>query len=464
MKKNLEENGFRKFGMLDKVSYAAGDFGCNMSFALAGTWFTLFWTQYMKIDSIAFAGILVLLKVWDAINDPLIGTYMDASRKEYKLGKFKHFIFIGSFGLAAAACLCFLPVPNAPQIVKIIVCVVGYLLWDAMYTVVNVPYGSMLSVITSDPGQRAQLGAWRTLGSMAASIPIGMILPILLYDENNEIMGHRLFFVALVLGIIGFFAFLFMIKTTEERVDYRKNDDDKVKFNFLKSLKDFFHNRAALGATMVPVAMFLGMYGAMTATQVVFQTYFKNPALLGIISLVGMLPSILAIPFAKKLTERFGKKEASTYGLYLSLVACVVMCVIPMPPNNTGVMIFLVLQILNGLGQGIGMCLGNAMMADAIDYNEWKTGKREEGVTYSLHSFFRKVAQGIGPSIGLVLMVMLGYNEQLGAQQPFEVALKLRYLVAVLYLVSIILMYVGVKFIFNLDKKTLDQMNRELGR
>ena len=59
----LDEKGYRKFGLLDKVSYAAGDFGCNMSFALAGTWFTLFWTQYMKIDSLFFAGLLIALKV-----------------------------------------------------------------------------------------------------------------------------------------------------------------------------------------------------------------------------------------------------------------------------------------------------------------------------------------------------------------------------------------------------------------
>ena len=460
----LEAQGHRQFGMLDKVSYAAGDFGCNMSFALAGTWFTLFWNQYMKIDSILFAGILVVLKIWDAINDPLIGTYMDASRKQYKLGKFKHFINLGSYGLAFAACLCFLPIPNASQTVKIILCVVGYVLWDAMYTVVNVPYGSMLSVISADPGQRAQLGAWRTLGSMAASIPMGVLLPIFLYDENRELMGGRLFVTALVLGILGLVAFQFMIRTTEERIPYQVSPEQAAKFSIWGSMKDFFHNRAALGATMVPVGMFLGTYGAMTATAVLFQSYFKNTSLMGLMTIIGMLPMVLVVPFAKKLTERFGKKEASGFGLIFSVIACIAMLIVPIPANGTGVMIFMLLQVFNGLGQGIALCMGNAMMADAIDYNEWTTGKREEGITYSLHSFFRKATQGIGPSVGLVLMVMLGYNEQLGGAQPFEVALRIRYLVAALYLFSVLLMWVGVKYIFNLDQKTLNQMNKELGR
>lgn len=460
----LDASGHRKFGMLDKVSYAAGDFGCNMSFALAGTYFTLFWTQYMGIDSLTFAGLLVLLKFWDAINDPLIGSLMDASTKQYKEGKFKHFIGIGSIGLMVAAALCFLPVPNAPYFAKIIVCLLGYMAWDACYTVVNVPYGSMLSVITADAGDRAQLGAWRTLGSMAASLPMGILLPMFMYDKDNNVMGTRLFIAALVLGVVGLVAFRFMIKTTEQRVAVPPPAADAPKFNFITSMKNFMCNRPALGATLQPVAMFLGTYGAATAGAVMFQAYFQNAKISGLMQIISMLPMLLFIPFVKKITVKWGKKEGACAGLLFSVAACVAMLIIPMPANGTGVVIYMILQLLNGLGMGVSMCVGNAMMADAIDYNEWKNGKREEGTTYALHSFFRKLAQGIGPSIGLVLMVALGYNEKLGAAQPFEVALNMRYLVAAMYLVSAVLMYVGLKFVYNLDKKTLDEMETALGR
>ena len=462
--KDEKEKRNRRFGMLDRISYAAGDFGCNMSFALAGTWFTVFWTQYMKIDSITFAAVLMLLKVGDILIAPAFGAYMDRG-KEYKRGKFKHFIFYGSFGLAIAAALCFIPVKNADKAVKIILCVFGYLLWDLFYTVVNVPYGSMLSVISSDPGERAELGAWRFLGCMSASLPIGMILPLLLYDENQELMGERLFLVALILGFIGLGAFMFMVHNTVERVDYRSSEKKrKEKYNGFKALMDFFHNRAAIGATIIPVGMFFGMTGAMTATQVMFQSYFRNPAYLGAVSLCTMLPSLLVVPFVKPLTKRFGKKEAAGYGMYISLFACIMMCIVPIPPDTRGVITFLVLLAINGLGTGVASCLGDAMMADAIDYNEWKTGKREEGTTYSMHSLCRKLIQGIGPSLGLVLMVAIGYDEQLGSQQPFEVALKLRYLVAIFYLAATVIMYIGARFVFNLDRKTLEKMNRELGR
>jgi GPH family glycoside/pentoside/hexuronide:cation symporter len=104
------------------------------------------------------------------------------------------------------------------------------------------------------------------------------------------------------------------------------------------------------------------------------------------------------------------------------------------------------------------------MMGDAIDYNEWKTGTREEGTVYSLHSFFRKLAQGIGPSIVLVVMVAFGYIGADEGNQAWEVAVNMRYLVAATYMFSAILQFIGLGLVYNLDKKTLAKMNEELGR
>ena len=104
------------------------------------------------------------------------------------------------------------------------------------------------------------------------------------------------------------------------------------------------------------------------------------------------------------------------------------------------------------------------MMGDAIDYNEWKTGKREEGTVYSLHSFFRKLAQGIGPSLVLIIMVAFGYVGADEGNQAWQVAVNMRYIVAATYMFSAILQFVGLGLIYNLDKKTLAQMNKELGR
>lgn len=261
----------RKFGLLDKLSYAAGDFGCNMSFSLAGTYFTLFYTQFMGIDSLTFAAILLVLKVWDAINDPVIGGLVDSTTRQFKRGKFRTFILYGGIGLMISAALCFLPVPGAPYAVKVILCLVGYIAWDACYTLVNVPYGSMLSVISADPGDRAQLSAWRSLGSIIANIPIAIILPMVLYDADQNIVGQNLFLTALVLGVIGVCCFVFTATTTVERVKaVPKVAAQKPRFNFFKAVGNFLRNRAAMGATMPVVAQQMATVGAGTAMAVMF--------------------------------------------------------------------------------------------------------------------------------------------------------------------------------------------------
>lgn len=464
MKKKVERNadGTRKFGMLDNLAYAAGDFGCNMSFALKST-LIIFWTQFMQMDSILYAGLLLIVQVWDAINDPLVGALIDADQRKYRLGKFKTYILVGSIGLIIAGAMCFIPLPNASAMAKNVLFVAGYVLWDAFYTVANVPYGSMLNLITEEPGERASLSAWRSIGSLVANIATMVLIPMLVYDSNNNIMGHRVFIIALIMGVIGFFSFLFMIKNTEIRVsEYITVSEERQKFNVVKAFTNFVKNRPALGVTLGVMAMFIGMQGAAAAVTVLFQSYFKNAQVSGIVSLFAMVPMLLFTPFIRKLVDKYGKKELSVVGALVSSIACLLMLVLPMTPDSKGIMIYTVCQFINSLGAGVFSLVGWSMMADAIDYNEWKNNTREEGTVYSLHSFFRKLAQGLGPSIVLVIMVGLGYVEANQGNQVAEVASNMRYLVAGLYLFSSLVQLLSIKFIYNLDKKTLAQMESEL--
>jgi len=464
MKKEIQidERGYRKYGMRDSLAYAAGDFGCNMSFALKGT-MALFWTQFMQMDSILFASLLIVVQIWDAINDPLIGYIIDADQRKYKRNKFLSYIFVGSVGLIVGGALCFIPWQGAPATAKVIIFICGYVLWDAFYTIANVPYGSLLSMISNEPADRASLSAWRSIGSLAGNIVPMVILPFLIFDANNNIIGERVFMVALLMGIIGFVAFQFMIRNTEVRVEIPvKCKEDQPKFNGFRAMGNFLGNRPAVGATLAAMGMFLGMMGATTAVQVLFQSYFANAKIIGIVNLFSLLPIILFTPLARKMVIKYGKKELSVVGAICSLVACVAMLVLPITPDFSGLIIYVLCQLVNSLGMGIYSTVSWALMGDAIDYNEWKNGVREEGVTYSLHSFFRKLAQGMGPALALIIMVALGYVEGNKGNQTFEVALRMRYLVAGMYTFSAVLQFVGLGLIYNLDKKRLAKMNSEL--
>ena len=477
----LDENGKRKFGIMDKVAYAAGDLGCNMSFGLKSTVQT-FWLAFMMLETGLLSALLLVVQIWDAINDPMIGALIDADRRKYKMGKFKTYIFIGACALIVGGAAVFLPFPKAPVFVKAMLFIMGYVIWDAAYTIANVPYGSMLSLVTEDPGERAQLSTWRSIGSMVGNILPSILLPMIIWhkvvDENNQpvinpetgvqeqiLLGDRVFIAALLMGLIGFAAFMFMIKKITIRVDENAvKTNDGAKFNVIKSFGNFMKNRPAVGATLAAVGMFLGMNSATTASTIMFATYFGQAQLSGLIQMVGFLPMFLFMPFIKKIVDKFGKKEASVMGTLVSLAGGLLMLIFPMIPNkNVSLVMFMFSLIVFGLGMGVYTCVSWALMADAIDYNEWKFGPREEGTVYSLHSFFRKLAQGVGPSAVLLIMGWLGYVSAKGTGgQSASTAYNMCWLVAGLYLFSAVVQFIGLALVYNLDKKTLATMNEEL--
>lgn len=497
-KSKLDSKGFRKFGMRDKIAYAAGDFGCNMSFALKGTVQT-FWLVYMAMETGLLSGLLLLVQIWDAVNDPLIGSIIDNDKRNYKRGKFKTYILIGAIGLLVAGAAVFLPFPGANTVVKAILFVLGYIIWDACYTIANVPYGSMLSLITEDTGERAQLSTWRSIGSMFGNIVPMVILPMIIWQKvtydgsgdyhtnplTNEaykigdpvldpltgkqfetLLGERVFWAALIMGVLGFIAFIFMIKTTTIRVDENavKTNEGGGKFNIISSFGKFMKNRPAVGATVAAMGMFLGMQSATTANTIMFATYFNNASMSGVVTAIGFLPMVVFIPFIKPLVNKFGKKEVSVVGSIVTLVGAGIMMIFPTVENrDIALIVYLVGLVLFGIGMGVYTCVSWAMMSDAIEYNEWKFGTREEGTVYSLHSFFRKLAQGIGPSIVLLIMGALGYQEELGTiGQSFQTSKNMCWLVAGLYLFSAVLQFIGIALIYNLNKKKVDAMTAEL--
>ena len=524
----LDQNGKRKFGMRDKLAYAAGDAGCNLSFGLKSTVQT-FWLVYMMLETGLFSILLLLVQAWDAINDPIIGSLIDSDQRKYKMGKYKTYIFIGALGLLVGGAAVFLPFPNAGLAIKVVLFILGYVVWDAAYTMANVPYGTMLNIVTEDAGERAQLSVFRSIGGAIGGMVPGMILPMLIWNKitwteegtaafwskiaptlegtgltandfthypNNPaifgekagqmyqvgdkvyspltgaqleyLLGGRVFWAALIMGVLAFAFFIFMIKNITIRGnEYAQlnNEEKSQKVSIVKSMGTFLKNRPAVGCTVAAMGMFLGMQSATTANTIMFATHFGNASLSGLIQMVGFLPMFLFMPFATKLVKKHGKKEVASLGSIAGLVGGAILCLFPLCPKGIQLVVYMIGLVFFGLGMGFYNCVSWAMMGDAIDYQEWKTGKREESVVYALHSFFRKLAQGVGPAAVIAIMgtSLIGYEEKFGTiGQSAETAGRLCWLVAALYLFSAICQFVGVALIYNIDKKTLATMTEDL--
>ena len=509
----------RPFGIRDKLAYAAGDLGCNMSFSLKNTVQT-FWLVFMMMETGLFSILLLIVQAWDAINDPLIGTLIDSDKRKYKLGKYKTYILIGAIGLLVGGAAVFLPFPNATTIVKVILFILGYVIWDAAYTMANVPYGTMLNLVTEDNEERASLSVFRSIGGMLGNIFPMVILPMLIWQKvtfdpanptwflnkieipegaeaafapdkflNNPVtgeayqlgdkvlspltgsqievlLGDNVFFTALIMGVIGFFCFMFMIKKITIRGnEYAQLNDEGEKVNLVKSFGSFIKNRPAVGCTLAAMGMFMGMQSAGTANTIMFATHFGKASLSGIIMLLSYLPMFIFMPFATKLVKKYGKKEVAAFGSVIGLIGGVILLAFPMCPKNLQIPVYFIGQVFIGMGLGFYNCVSWAMMGDAIDYQEWKFGKREESVVYALHSFFRKLAQGVGPAAVIAIMgtPLIGYVSSLGTiGQTAETAKNMCWLVAILYAFSAVCQFVGVAIIYNIDKKTLATMQAEL--
>ncbi len=516
----LDANGHRKFGIRDKLAYAAGDAGCNLSFGLKNTVQT-FWLVFMMLETGLFSILLVLVQAWDAVNDPLIGSLIDSDKRKYKLGKYKTYILIGAIGLLVGGAAVFLPFDNATTVVKAMLFIVGYVIWDAAYTMANVPYGTMLNIVTEDDGERAQLSVFRSIGGAVGGMVPGIILPMLIwqkvtFDPENPIwfldkieipegsegafslenfltnpktgeaykagdivlsplthgeleilLGERVFWAALIMGVLAFVFFIFMIRNITIRGNEyaMANQEGGEKVNLFKSFGTFMKNRPAVGCTVAAMGMFLGMQSASTANTIMFATHFGQASLSGVVTAVGFAPMFMFMPFATKLVKKYGKKEVASIGSIAGLIGSVILCIFPLCPKNVQLIVYMVGLVFFGLGMGFYNCVSWAMMGDAIDYQEWKFGKREESVVYALHSFFRKLAQGVGPAAVIAIMgtPIIGYVSSLGTVgQSAETASRLCWLVAGLYTLSAVCQFVGVSLIYNIDKKTLATMKEDL--
>ena len=512
-------NDKRPFGIRDKLAYAAGDAGCNLSFGLKSTVQT-FWLVFMMMETGLFSLLLLLVQAWDAVNDPLIGSLIDNDKRKYKMGKYKTYILIGAIGLLVGGAAVFLPFPNASTVVKAVLFILGYVIWDAAYTMANVPYGTMLNIVTDNNEERASLSVFRSIGGAIGGMVPGIILPMLIwnkvtFDPKNPtwfldkieipegaesafapenfltnpltgeayqagdkvlspltggqievLLGENVFWAALIMGVLAFAFFIFMIKNITIRGnEYAELNQEGEKVNLIKSLGTFMKNRPAVGCTIAAMGMFLGMQSATTANTIMFATHFGQASLSGLVMMVGFLPMFIFMPFATKLVKKYGKKEVASIGSIAGLIGGAILCVFPLCPMNLQLIVYMIGLIFFGLGMGFYNCVSWAMMGDAIDYQEWKFGKREESVVYALHSFFRKLAQGIGPAAVIAIMgtPLIGYVSALGTiGQSAETAGRLCWLVAGLYMFSAVCQFIGVAIVYNIDKKTLAKMQSEL--
>src|SRR4051794_7604344 len=401
----LAQAGLRKLSFKEKLAYGFGDFGNGFMFDLGQAYLLFFFTQVAGIAPLAAAGVFAFTKIFDAFMDPIAGTFVDGRKKVGKHGRFKSVMLYSSIALGGLTVATFLT-PNAGHNVNLIYAYLSYAAWGVLYSFTNVPYGSLASVMTQDSAQRAQLAVYRQAGSVSALLITGVaFLPIVVAVSGGA--GHELSrsgyaAAAAAMAVVGVTGFYICYRGTTEAVPVIRRPHDKITpATFGRTV---FTNKALL--TLILMTIFsISAYNVMPAMMAYFAQYnLHNVELLSVINFFSIGASVIAIFSIPFLVRRLGKRNTALLGFTVAAVAAGINFLVP-----TNLYLFTVLYALTFIGVALPNGVTWAMVSDVIDYGDWRTGVRREGITYSMFNFSRKLAQALAAAMAGVGLGLIGY-------------------------------------------------------
>ncbi len=458
----MKEQNIRPFGWQDKIGYAMGDMGCGFSFQLVSTFMQLFYLQYIGIKAADYAVIILISKIFDAINDVVIGNLVDTKRIGKK-SKYMPWILAGGLILVIFNVMIFAPVTSLPYAGKYVWCLVSYCLWSIAYTMVNVPYGSLHSVITSDPQEKVSLSTFRSIGAALPAIVIMIVLPGIVYNKvenpvtglTEEVLkGETLLPVALVMSIVAFATLWGTTKLVKERVHHEDSTENKnVMTAFFSAFKSFFTNRAMVGATIASVASVALFNSTMALNNMVFQYFFQDTGKVGIAMVGSYAPMIVFMAIVGKITAKFGKKNVVVSCMLVGAISGLISMFVPMTPDGKGMILYIICLMGLNIGNAVFQISVWAIVADCIEVSYRKTGKSEEGSLYALYSFFRKLSQGIGQAVVSWGLIAIGFVEGENAVQSADFGEKVKNLYFIVLAAGSLIAFLAMAFIYNIGKK-----------
>lgn len=404
----------RPFGARDKWGYLLGDFGNDFTFILSTTILTKFYTDVMGLSAAVIGTIMMLARFVDAVTDVSMGRICDRSSVTEQ-GKFKPWILRMCVPVTVASFLMYQSgLAELSTGVKIAYLAVTYVLWGSFcYTAINIPYGSMASAISPEPGDRQSLSTYRSMGGMLAGAVIGILLPLIAFEKvtladgmvKETLIGSRVTIVAGVFSVLAILCYLLCYKLITERVVIESNGEGSSA-SIGGMLKSALTNRALLSIIAASVVMLLAQLTMQNMASYIFPDYYNNASAQSASTLFMITGMIIAAGVAKPLSTRFGKAEISVVS---NLFAAGVMVIIWLIRPQS-VWIYCSLQFLCWLGLGIFSMVSWALITDVIDYSELRNGVREDGGIYAMYSFARKLGQALAAGLSGWLLTAIGYN------------------------------------------------------
>ena len=451
----MNKKQIRPFGVKDEIGYVFGDMAGSFVNLFVDAYFLIFCTNVLGISAGWMGTLFLVARLWDAINDPIMGSFPDRWMIGKSGDKFKPWIKIFMLPLALSGVLCFFNVPLEGIALHAYVAF-AYVLYGMSYTGTSMPFGAMASVVSDDPIQRSKLSRARSIGGTIVGIVGLSIVPVVCFDKQSNILPERFTLIAVIFGVLSIISYFVLLNFTQERI--QQNSEKAEKFNYGKVLKATVHNRPLIGVMVATLGSMLFITGSNQVRSYIFKEYYARTDVMSIISLATIPILVICFPLVPKLVAKFGKKAT----LMAAIVSSTIFSVIPVVMEIKNVYVYSALVVLGTIGQTVFTMLIWALVTDCLDYSEWKFNERSDGSMYSLYTFSRKIGSTIastGVSFGLAA---IGFVSGSNVVQTAEAVNGIYFLVNIIPVVTCALELIGVGLIFNLNKETTEQMYAEL--
>lgn len=455
----------------ERIAYGLGDMASSMFWKIFGMYLLFFYTKVFGISPAAAGTMFLITRVWDSVNDPAMGIISD--RTNTRWGKYRPYLLWFAIPFTIMGVLTFYT-PDLSSSGKLIYAYITYTLMMMVYTAINVPYASLLGVMSPNPDERNILASYRMFFAFIGSFITFMLLqPLVDFFSDDKIIEtgsmHTIsrdptgwvWAVAIIGGIC---TLLFLLCFLWTRESVKPIDADQKDISVGKDLQDLFHNYpwwillfsglAALlfNAIRDGVALF---YFADYVT-VNYKMQYTGWTLATVYLLIGQAANMMGVVLAAPLSNRYGKRRTYMGAMFGAAILSAVFFVI----NPDQIFMILVLQILISICAGYVLPLLWSMYADIVDYQELRTGRRATGLIFSSSSMSQKMGWAFGSALTGWILAGFGYNQELLLQSETTV-FGVRLMMSILPAISCLLAVAGM-FFYPLSEKRVKEVAKEL--
>ena len=449
----------------DYIAYALGDTGCCLAFGLVTTLLQRYYTDVLLLHPLFIMLMFVVARVWDAVNDPIMGRICD-TMKVSKWGRYRPWFLYGGIPLSIAAVLMFVVGPNSVHgsgsVGLSVFATVTYIFFGMAYTVIQIPYGSLASVVTLNDKERSNLSIWRSVGAAIGSMPV-MVIGMIAFTKDG--VNYKLMMIGVVaMAVASLAMMIFAFIGNKERVVSAPQTPEKGAT--MKAFKKLFKSKSMIAVSLASMLLLAGQMFIQSFYSYLINFYFGKTGIWTMLpTVLTYLPMAFLMFFTPGLVKKFGKKEVSATGMAVAALANLLMFfILFMGKGNVALYLFMILCLASGIGLNFFVLQVWAMAADSIDEIEVKTGSRDDGTAYSFFMFFRKLGQVIAAVAVNATLLAMGYYETT-SQGSFvfsDPQLKVMFILATLIPAAMFgVMAAILFFMFPLSQKKVAQLQED---